>query len=373
MRDSRSFREILASGRGFAAAAVALGLAAILLTVGVWLRPVMAQKTTFRRHIARIAMPLTIYFIDVEGGQSTLFVTPSKQSLLVDAGWPDHGRSAERIVAAAKEAGLDHIDYLLITHYHVDHVGGLPALAKRIPIGTFIDHGPNRQTSDAETERGYQRYQALLASSHAKRILARPGEKIHLGELTATIVSADGKLIDSPLPGAGQPNPYCKTSPKHPADQTENARSVGMMMQFGKAWLIDLGDLTWDKEMQLMCPVNKLGQVDLYVVSHHGWDHSGSPAFVDGIAPLVAVMDNGENKGGSPSTWDIIEKSPRLKNLWQLHYSAEGGAQHNVAPGYIANLKGGSDGNYIRVSLFPDGRMVVYNSRTRASKSYPVH
>ncbi len=332
-----------------------------------------AQNPNLRRHEISLAKPLTVYFIDVEGGQSTLFVTPSHQSLLIDAGWPDlGGRDAARILTVAKQAGLDHIDYLLITHFHQDHVGGVPNLAAQIPIRAFIDHGPNRETEQADTENGWHRYQAVLAHSHAKHILARPGEAIPLEGLTTTIVSSDGKLIALPLPGAGQPNPACKSSPAYPADQTENARSVGIVMQYGKIRLVDLGDLTWDKEMQLMCPVNKLGHMDVYVVSHHGWNQSGSPAFVDGIAPRLAVMDNGETKGGSPSTWDIIEKSPRLRNLWQLHYSAEGGEQHNVAAPYIANLKGGADGNFIRLTAYPDGRLVVYNSRTGKSTNYPA-
>lgn len=353
--------------------------AAALLFLGISaVAHAQAANSKFRKHEVSLAKPLTVYVLDVEGGQSTLFVTPLHQSLLVDTGWPDNGgRDADRIANVVKKAGLDHIDYVLITHFHQDHVGGAPNLAQRIRIGAYIDHGVNREPQDAATQKGWEAYQTMLAQTKAKRILAQPGEAIPLDGLTTTIVSADGNLIANPLPGAGQPNPYCQSSPTHPADQTENARSTGIVMQYGKMRLVDLGDLTWDKEMQLMCPVNKLGLMDVYIVSHHGWDHSGSPAFVDGIAPRVAIMDNGETKGGSPSTWDIIEKSPRLKNLWQLHYSAEGGAKHNVAAPYIANLKGanmkdGSDGNYIRVSAYPDGKLVVYNSRTQQSKTYPA-
>ena len=342
------------------------------------LAPLHAQAATvkFRRHKVSIARPLTVYFVDVEGGQSTLFVTPSHQSLLVDTGWPDHnGRDANRIMAVVKQAGLDHIDYFLLTHFHQDHSGGVPNLAKLIPIDTFIDHGTNRETDSAPTEAAFKNYETVLAHSHSNHILAHPGATIPLTGLSVTIVSADGNVIDTPLPGAGQPNPYCKNCPTRPPDHTENARSVGIVMQYGKMRLVDLGDLTWDKEMQLMCPVNKLGQMDVYVVSHHGWYPSSSPAFVDGIAPRVAVMDNGETKGGSPGPWEVIEKSPRLQNLWQLHYSAEGGVEHNVAAPYIANLKGanvqnGSDGHYIRLLAYPDGKLEVYNSRTGQSKTY---
>ncbi|HTU51983.1 MAG TPA: MBL fold metallo-hydrolase [Acidobacteriaceae bacterium] len=357
----------------------------ILATVGLVLFVTIAgavrlraqtESPNFRRHAFTVGKPLTVYFIDVEGGQSTLFVTPSHQSLLVDTGWPDNDdRDADRIMQAVKLAGLDHIDYLLITHFHVDHVGGVPNLVKKIHVDTFIDHGVNRQTNDAVTEQAFERYQAVLAQSHARHILAKPGETIPLTGLTTTIVSADGKTIATALPGAGQPNPYCKGCPTRPPDKTENGRSVGFVMQYGKMRLVDLGDLTWDKEMQLMCPNNKLGEMDVYVVSHHGWYPSSSPAFVNGIAPRVAIMDNGEHKGGSPAPWETIEKSPRLKDLWQLHYSDEGGAEHNVATSYIANVrgasvKGGTDGHYIRLLAYPDGKLVVYNSRTGQSKTY---
>ena len=358
-------------------------LAALSLVLfATFAAPVRLQAQTesanFRRHEVTFAKPLTVYFIDVEGGQSTLFVTPSHQSLLVDTGWPDNDdRDADRILQVAKEAGLDHIDYLLITHFHVDHVGGVPNLVKKIHVDTFIDHGVNRQTTDAATEQGFEKYQAVLAQSHAKHILAKPGEEIPLTGLKTTIVSADGDTIDTALPGTGQPNPYCENCPTRPPDKTENGRSVGFVMQYGEMRLVDLGDLTWDKEMQLMCPDNKLGQMDVYVVSHHGWYPSSSPAFVDGIAPRVAIMDNGEKKGGSPGSWETIEKSPRLKDLWQLHYSDEGGPEHNVATSYIANVegasvKGGTDGHYIRLLAYPNGKLVVFNSRTSQSKTYPA-
>jgi beta-lactamase superfamily II metal-dependent hydrolase len=360
---------------------------AVLLVISVGLVAIFAapkrmeaQTATpnFRKHAFTVAKPLTVYFIDVEGGQSTLFVTPSHQSLLVDTGWPDNNdRDADRIMQVAKQAGLDHIDYLLITHFHVDHVGGVPNLVKKIHVDAFIDHGVNRETANADTEQGYEKYQAVLKQLHARHILAKPGESIPLTGLTTTIVSADGKTIDTPLPGAGQPNPYCKNCLTRPPDKTENGRSAGFVMQYGKMRLVDLGDLTWDKEMQLMCPNNKLGQMDVYVVSHHGWYPSSSPAFVDGIAPRVAIMDNGEHKGGSPAPWETIEKSPRLKDLWQLHYSDEGGAQHNVATPYIANVKAasvkdGSDGHYLRLLAYPNGKLLVFNSRTSQSKNYPA-
>jgi competence protein ComEC len=314
---------------------------------------------------------LQIYFADVEGGQATLFVTPAGQSLLIDTGWPgNEGRDADRIVAAAKKAGISKINYVLITHFHMDHGGGLPQLVARIPVETFIDHGDNREVGDAPTDEVWKAYQGLLATGKFKRITAKPGDVLPIQGLQATVVSSDGALLEKPLLGAGQENSSCKESDQRPGDKTENPRSLGTFITFGKLKLLDLGDLTWDKEMELMCPANKLGKVDVYIVSHHGWRESGSPALVHGIAPRVAIMDNGARKGGSPSAWDIIAKSPHLEDLWQLHYSEEGGAAHNVANELIANPDGPDAANYLELIGSPDGSFDVFNSRTQKTKHY---
>jgi competence protein ComEC len=316
---------------------------------------------------------LEIYFVDVEGGQATLFVTPEGQSLLIDTGWPGHAeRDAERTVAAARKAGLSKIDFVLLTHYHVDHAGGVPQLFDKIPIGAFIDHGANREPEDRETEQSWEAYQKLVSSQHVTRIIAKAGDTLPIEGLRAEIVSSDGTLIQKPLPGAGAHNAACSTADNRTADRTENARSLGAIITFGKVRILDLGDLTRDKEGALVCPINKLGPVNIFIVSHHGWLQSNSPALLTAISPRIAIMDNGADKGGSPSTWDTIKNSPKLEDLWQLHFSNEGGAAHNSAGPFIANLAGPDVGNYLKVSVWADGKLEVYNSRTQTIKHYPL-
>ena len=331
----------------------------------------IAASTQTASAASKHVEPLRIYFVDVEGGQATLFITPAGQSLLIDTGWPgNEGRDAKRIADVARLEHLSKIDYVLLTHYHVDHTGGAPQLAEQIPIGTFIDHGPNRETTDEWTEKVYEAYQKLLATGKYGHLVMKVGDQLPIKGIDAVVVSADGNLLDRPLPGAGQKNPACAKTESRPADQTENARSLGLLISFGKLKILDLGDLTWDKEMQLMCPVNKLGRVDLYVVSHHGWMQSGSPALVEGIEPEVAIMDNGAKKGGTPSTWQIIHDTPGLQDLWQLHYSEEGGEAHNVPATYIANPQGPDKGNYLKVTAWPDGKFEVSNPASGKVKEY---
>ncbi len=314
---------------------------------------------------------LRIYFIDVEGGQSTLFVTPEGQSLLVDTGWPGNdGRDADRIAAAAKEAGISKIDYVLITHYHEDHAGGIPQLLDRIPVGTFLDHGPNRELDKGITEKDYALYQQALATGKYKVIHPKPGDVLPIKGFQATVISQDGNLIDKPLPGGGEANSYCASSEVRPADQTENSRSLGIEINFGKLKLLDLGDLTWDKEMQLMCPNNRLGRIDIYIVSHHGWSQSSSPALVDAIHARVAIMDNGAKKGGSTPILQTIKAAPGLETLWQLHFSEEGGPINNTADQYIANPEGPDAGHSLELVAGKDGSFDVTNTRTGVTKHY---
>src|SRR5213078_1642689 len=145
---------------------------------------------------------LQIYFVDVEGGQATLFVTPEGQSLLIDAGWPGNdGRDADRIVAAAKLAGIGKIDYLLVTHFHSDHVGGVPQLVARIPVGAFIDHGENRETTNGPTVEGWQAYQQVLAKGQSRRITAKPGDVLPIRGMQVSVLVSTAPLLRNPCRG----------------------------------------------------------------------------------------------------------------------------------------------------------------------------
>jgi beta-lactamase superfamily II metal-dependent hydrolase len=313
---------------------------------------------------------LLIYAIDVEGGQSTLLVdTGTHASLLVDAGWPgNNGRDADRVQAAMHDAGIDHIDHLLITHFHVDHVGGVPELVKRVPIGEFIDHGENREDSDI-TRHDYAAY--LKAIAGKPRRIVHPGDTINIPGLTAIVLTADGEHINA-VPGiTPQPNSYCATEPHWDLDETENPRSAGVLIRFGNFRFLDLGDLTKAKELPLVCPVNLIGTVDLYLVNHHGFNLSNSRAFVDAIHPRAAIMDNGAHKAGSPEAWQTVHESPGLEDLWMLHTAEGSDAAHNSSEDLIANLKGSPDGAWLKVVASPDGSFSVTNARTGKTKDYP--
>jgi competence protein ComEC len=312
---------------------------------------------------------LLIYSIDVEGGQATLLVSPSKASLLVDTGWPgNNGRDADRIQAAMKDAGITKLDHVLITHFHVDHVGGVPNLVQKVKVGEFLDHGVNREDSDI-TRHDYAAY--VKAIGNTPRRTVHPGDAIDVPGLTTIVLTADGEHIQA-VPGVKPaPNPNCASEPKWDLDQTENPRSAGILVRFGKFRFLDLGDLTKAKEIPLVCPRNLIGQVDLYLVNHHGFNLSNTKAFVWAIHPKVAIMNNGAHKAGSPEAWQTVHESPGLQDLYMLHTAEDSDAAHNSAEAVIANPKGtAQDGAYFKVVARADGSFSVTNSRTGQTKNY---
>jgi beta-lactamase superfamily II metal-dependent hydrolase len=311
---------------------------------------------------------LRIYSIDVEGGQSTLLVAPSGESLLVDTGWPgNNGRDAERILDAMKDAGLKRIDHVLITHFHDDHVGGVPELVAHVEVGEFLDHGENREEA-TDTRNNYATYVKAIAG-HQRRIV-HPGDTIPIDGLSVVVLTADGEHIGA-VPGIKpMPNSWCASEHAWPDDPTENSRSAGILVTFGKFKFLDLGDLTGKKEVALVCPNNPIGTVDLYLVTHHGMDWSNSRAIVDAVHPRVAIMNNGAHKAGKPAAWQIVHDSPGLIDLWQLHTAEDSDAAHNSPEWLIANPKGDGDGHALKVVALPDGSFSVTNTRTGVTKQY---
>ena len=306
---------------------------------------------------------LDVYFVDVEGGQATLIVTPSKESILVDTGWPGfNNRDADRIRAAAKAADIKSIDYLILTHYHRDHAGGITQLLQKIPVKTFVDHGPNRETGRDPADLSESWDKAVATGKH---LVVKPGDKIPLKGVDLQVVSADGSV----LTGGGTANSACTVN-SYPEDKSENARSVGFVLTFGKFRMIDLGDLTSQKEYDLVCPENRLGKVDLYVVTHHGTNSSNPKEIVHALAPRVAIMDNGARKGGSAESYTTVRTSPGLEDLWQVHYAVAGGKDNNSPDSFIANIDEACEGKYIKASAMADGSFTVVNGRNKYEKKY---
>jgi competence protein ComEC len=310
---------------------------------------------------------LDIYWIDAEGGAATLIVTPSGQSLLADTGNPGD-RDAQRIYdVATKQAHLTKIDTVLITHFHSDHVGGAPALAKLIPIGAYIDHGDSVETQNPADAQRFEAYKAIAAG---KRLSVKVSDKIPLNGVNIDIVTSNGDVLSK----GGQANPYCAGAVKKAPDPGENARSVGFKLTYGKFTFLDLGDLTWNKELELSCPQNHLGQVTLFQATHHGFynDNSGAPAHVWALRPQVVIVNNGPQKGLGANAWETIAKIPGLEDTWQIHLSLSTDAAHNTSEPRIANMEPTSEcnGNFLKASISSDGKYTITNSRNGFAKTY---
>ena len=313
---------------------------------------------------------LDIYWIDVEGGAATLIVTPEGETVLMDAGWPGFdSRDAKRIEhVLSKEAGATKIDFFITSHFHRDHVGGLPQLAERVSIGKFVDHG---DSVEQNRKGGPELWESYLSVVRGKRLEAIPGEKLPLGGAELIFVASHSRFPDEPLPG-GKENPHCGDAHLVDPDTGENGKSVGFVVRFGKFEFLDLGDLTWNYEHELACPVNRVGEVDLYQVTHHGLPTSAAPQQVWAARPAVAVMNNGPRKGGRPEAYEVLEKSPDIEDIWQVHLSLETDEAHNTDKKMIANFEETDDckGHWIKASVKADGSYTVSNSRNGFSKTY---
>jgi beta-lactamase superfamily II metal-dependent hydrolase len=348
----------------------------------------------------KTAKTLDIYFVDTEGGLAVLYVSPTGESLLTDTGNPG-GRDTDRTMEAIHAAGVKQIDHLILTHYHGDHIGGLEELSKRIPIKHFIDHGPSIEPRE-KVAAFWPMYDELLAK--AEHTVAKPGDIIPFAGVHVVVVTSAGKTLKTPIagaPGAGKPNTACAGF--QPRDETrvdpDNHQSVGIVISLGKFRTVNLGDFTYNREQELMCPNNPIGTVDLYMTSHHGIDQSGSPALVHGLHPRVAVMTNSTRKGGAVPTMQTLYTSPGLEDIWQLHWAYAAGLELNSPSLFIANVEdpatisnvlvnppptfgqpggrptsGGHTGPafLIKVSAQADGSFTVTNTRNNFSKTYPA-
>jgi len=306
---------------------------------------------------------MDIYFIDVLGGAATLVVTPQRESILIDSGWPGNGdRDPKRIEAVLRnEAKLDHLDHLITTHWHTDHFGGVAGLAQRVRIDRFWDRGlPDPKAPDGDRARfpdgpgpDDPLGKAYRQASAGKRTRLSTGVRLPLrGRTEAMVLAASGEPIRNPLAPA---NPLTDQAPPDlPVDTSDNARSLVLRFRLGSFKFLDCGDLTWNVEKQLVCPLDQVGPVDLFQVTHHGMDISNHPTFLATIAPTVTVMDNGPRKGGSPITVRRLKQIPSIQAAYQLHQNNSPDPDANTDPTLIANPPG-TEGQFIHVRIAPDG------------------
>lgn len=314
---------------------------------------------------------LDIYFVDVLGGAATLIVTPERESILIDSGWPGfEDRDPKRIASVLKEqAGLEGIDHLVTTHWHIDHFGGVEGLARLLPIGTFWDRGlPGDGIEGLDFPDGPADDNPLLiaylAASEGKRKILKPGDTLPLaGDVSAVVLASGGHVCEVDASGA---NAECKDLPADKAEDTsDNGRSIALIVRFGAFDFLDCGDLTWNIERELVCPVDRIRgtderegandqAIDLYQVTHHGLDSSNHPTLLETIRPTVTVMNNGPRKGGSAAVVHLLMSLDSIQANYQMHRNVTTGPEDNAEPSLIAN-DDPEGGQFLHVRVEPDG------------------
>lgn len=332
-----------------------------------------APETAGTEPPAETAKNLEIYWIDVEGGAATLVVAPGGETVLMDAGWAGFDdRDPKRIAHVLKDVvGAEKLNYFITSHFHLDHVGGVPGLAKLIEIEKFVDHGDSIEIEweGEKGERPQQLWDGYLSAAEGKRMHIAPGDTLPVTGVDFEFVAARGKFIDWPRDA----NAACQGSQPKDMEVNENDMSVGFLVSMGDFEFLDLGDLTWNKELEFSCPENPLPAVDLYQVTHHGMDMSGAPAHLAAIQPKVAVMNNGHRKGGRPETYASLTSLESLEDLWQVHKALVPEGAPNTDEQMIANLQAtdeGDPGNWIKASVAPNGEFTITNGRNGFSKTY---
>lgn len=333
--------------------------------------------TAASRPSAAPSRPLDLYFIDVEGGAATLMVTPAGESVLVDTGWPgEHGRDAKRIEQVARyQAGLKQIDHLVVTHWHTDHYGGVAQLAKLMPIKHYYDHGIPAKCEDDSTDFN-ELMAAYKTATGGKSITLNPGDRIPLRQYGPTPLELRNLAARGKVVGEGSKE-LAVTCPRHTAaptpDDSDNMRSLALLTHFGNFSFLNCGDLTWNIEHKLTCPKNRIGQVDLLQVTHHGWQASTSPALLDAIQPRCAVMVNGAHKGASPRVVKLLKSTKSLEALYQLHLALDSGPDENTSQDHIANIDEKCNANYFRVRVDPLARTyTIFKNSNKPLQTFVV-
>jgi competence protein ComEC len=353
-------------------------------------RPILARAAT------------RFYFIDVEWGNATLIMSATGQSMLIDTGDRD---AAGNVIDVLQRAGVKQIDYLVITHYHSDHNGGLAEIAAKFPIQTIVDHGANVEFGKSDewwkgrrndfqpglakqTDDEHRAY--LKICDQHRHLVVKPGDRVPITGLDVQVLAAGDKMISHPLKGAGGPNPLCTTTEQRPQDDTEDEQSIGLLVSNGKFRFVSLSDLTWDGEQRLFCPENRVGTVDVYLVTHHAqsfnrsfsdfyWGLSCCPrAEVHALRPRVAILSMGReghplDAGADAAALNLVKSSPGLEDTWQTNYFTGGGEKgHNAPEQFCANIGKSGKGEYIMLSAEPDGTFDITNSRNGFKKHYPA-
>jgi hypothetical protein len=315
--------------------------------------------------------------------------------------------NAERLASFMQKVGLKRIDYLVISHFDIDHFEAAAALSEKVLVGTFVDHGDSIHYGRSEAwwyeyNRPWYRpsmhetYDVMWANySHArekaKHLIVKAGDKVPIEGVDALVVTSAGVVLAKPLEGTGQPNPACQGLDYREDVYMEDGQSVGLLISFGKFRFINLGDLTWSRSMALFCPNNLVGRADVYVITHHGqnltrqWgDHfyglsSCPPSEARGLQPRVALLTmgargHGLGMGATPECMEAVRSSPRLEDLWETDKVVSGAEKdYNPPDDFIANL-GENTGRveYIKLAVNRDGSFTVSNSRNGFTKVYPA-
>ena len=325
-----------------------------------------------REHASAANKRLDVYWIDVEGGSSVLMVTPASESVLIDSGYPGD-RDADRVKKACDAAGVKKIDHMLVTHFHADHYGALADILKRIPIG-------NLWTRDvahaAEKERNDPKVAVLTEAKVDERHSVMVGQTLPLKQapgaaaLALRFIGADKTFIDDE--NAKDNAAICAEGTPKPEDTTDNANSVVSLVTLGEFRFFVGGDLTWNLESELVCPKNRVGEIDVYQIDHHGLDKSNNPVLIKSLAPTVAVVNNGPRKGGEAGAFATLKATPSIQDIYQLHRNVNLPADQNPPPAFIANMEENGDaGNLVKMSVDPTGQTYVVSiPSTKTQKTY---